>query len=344
MSDNFKKFLIALSAACFLSLLIFIVYKQIEIADKQKEIESSMIKQKDIGDSITRSMSQYATSKDLEMLIRGNGMDLSKISDDLTKLKSKIDSINVISSSSTGYDWHDIPSSGSINLPAPHGDPVSSAPVVDCGDKKITCLQDPNHYWTTTQLLDVHEEFKDIKVPFARVGFTASKDKPWGVSTYDRQYKVVTVTGTDEDGRVSNYNKMQIVVDNKAYDVPIDQAETTQQYPEAKFSWWNPRLYLTTGGSVGLSNPPISGSFNAGATLGISSYGQLKSSPLLSVFQVGVGYSSNQSKPAVIFNPVNVNIGKLLPNNLIMSTFIGPSLQLDYEKNVFLGANISVGL
>jgi hypothetical protein len=339
MSDNFKKFLIALSAVCFLSLLIFIVYKQIEIADKQKEIESSMIKQKDIGDSITRSMSQYATSKDLEMLIRGNGMDLSKISDDLTKLKSKIDSINVISSSSTGYDWHDIPSSGSINLPAPHGDPVSSAPVVDCGDKKITCLQDPNHYWTTTQLLDVHEEFKDIKVPFARVGFTASKDKPWGVSTYDRQYKVVTVTGTDEDGRVSNYNKMQIIAAGKTYDVPIAQAETSQQYPDAKFRWFSPRLYVgVDGGVTSHGEPDLSPTLQ----MAFMNYGRYVATPDVAVLQVGVGVNTMDKKGYISITPASYNIGKHLP--FIKNTYLGLSVNAAVDGTVAVTGGIKVGL
>ena len=117
MSENVKKLLIALSAVCLLSLLLFIVYKQIEISDRQKEIESSMIKQKDLGDSITRSMSQYVNSKDLELFIRSNGMDLSKISDDVSKLKSKIDSINIVSAYSVGHDWTDLPSSGQKPIP-----------------------------------------------------------------------------------------------------------------------------------------------------------------------------------------------------------------------------------
>ena len=339
MSENVKKLLIALSAVCLLSLLLFIVYKQIEISDRQKEIESSMIKQKDLGDSITRSMSQYVNSKDLELLIRSNGMDLSKISDDVSKLKSKIDSINIVSAYSVGHDWTDLPSSG--QKPIPYGDPGTPAkpPTIDCGGKQIACLQDPNHYWSTTQLFTVNEDFKASQVPFAQVGFTASKDKPWGVSTYDRQYKVVTVSAVDEEGKVTNYNKMQIKTNGKVYDIPEVQGETSQQYPEAKFRWFSPRLYIGVDGGI---TSHAEGDFGPVVQVAFMNYGRYVATPDIAVLQVGASINTVDKRGYISITPASYNIGKHIP--FVKNTYLGLSVNAAVDGTVAVTGGLKVGL
>jgi hypothetical protein len=323
-----NKILIFVGAALVIGLFGFTIYKLNEISNRQAAIETSLVAQKELADNIMRSQAQYATSKDIEAMIKANDVNLKAIQDDLATLHAEISSVNVILVNSTGQHATSVPSTG--------GGVVNPTPV----DPKNP---DPFGYMKKEQLLQLSEKFGTVIVPFGKVGFSAWQQYPWSVDISARQYKVVNVVGVDENQRNYFYNKFAVNVDNKDYEIKITSAETKQEFPEAKFSFWNPRLFLTAGGAVSLTQVPVQGSANAGVTLGIMSYGQYKTNPAISVLQLGVVYETGSQKPAAIINPVNFNIGGILPKGLANNTYLGPSLQVDLSGNVLVGGNMSIG-
>jgi hypothetical protein len=325
------KILIWAGVILTLGVLGFIVFKQIEISNKQAAIETQIVQQKQLVDGIVRSQSEYASKSDIEKFIKDNGVNLKAVQDDLNKLHAQVNAVNVILVSSTGQHGTNVPSTGTGNSnpnPTNPSDP------------------DPYGYQKKEQLLALHENFDQTPVPVGQVGFSAWQQNPWSVNVFPREYRVINVIGKDENERSYVYNKFSIKVNDKSYDVKIASAETKQEYPSAKFSWWNPRLFLTTGGGINLSKvDPINGSFNAGGTIGIMSYGKTKPNPDISILQVGAGYESNKNEFGVIINPVNFNIGRVVPTGgLINNIFIGPSTQITPSGSVYVGANVSVGL
>ena len=77
------KILLFLGAFLILGALSFIIYKEIESSKRQEAIETSIVKQKDLIDNITRSMAEYTTKGDLEQFIKDNNINLKAIKDDL---------------------------------------------------------------------------------------------------------------------------------------------------------------------------------------------------------------------------------------------------------------------
>lgn len=319
-----------LGATLLIGILGFIVYKQIEISNRQAAIETNITAQKELANNIMRSMSQYATKDDMNKFITDNGVNLKAIQDDLDKLHAEVSAANVITVDSHGQTNTNVPSTGTG---APNPNPV----VVDPANP------DPFGFLKKQQTLSLNENFDSSQVPIGQIGFSAWQEKPWNINILPREYKVVNVIGTDENQKTYVYNKFTIKAGDKDYEVKINTATTEQVYPEAKFSWWNPRLFLTAGGGIGLSEVPIKGSANAGVALGIMSYGKYKNNPDISIGQIGIGYQSETQRPAVLINPVNFNIGKLVPGGLANNTYLGPSMQVDTSGGIFVGGSLSVG-
>jgi hypothetical protein len=324
----YQKILIWLGAVLLVSAVAFIVYKQVEISNRQLAIETQMVEQKQLIDGIVRSQTQWSTKADLEKYITDNGVNLKAIQADLDKLHAEVNAVNIIVSSSNGQHG--------TNIPSNNTGPTNPIPI----DPKNP---DPYGYMKAQQNLALNEDFGTLKVPLGSVGFSAWQEKPWTLDIKARDYQVATVVGVDENQKSYFYNKFTLKVDGKEYDVPIKTATTKQVYPEAKWSWWNPRLFLTIGGGISLTQAPIQGSANAGLTLGIMSYGQFKTNPTISLLQVGAVYETGSQKPAVLVNPINFNIGSLAGTSLINNTYIGPSLQVDARGNVLVGSNLSLG-
>lgn len=320
-------FIITLVIA-LISALGFIIYKQIEISQKQELIESQIVEQKQLVDGIMRSQSSWATKEDVESFVKSNNVNLEAIKEDLDKLNAKITAVNVILASSKPQHGTHIPTT-----PGPNTNPNPVDPK----------NPDPYGYLNQQQVLELEEDFSSIKVPIGTVGFSAWQKEPWNIDIDGREYKVTTVQGLDKDGKTLFYNKVTVKVKDKEYDIPITTAITKQVIPEAEWSWWNPKVFLTAGGSINVTELPVNGTFNAGLTFGFMSYGKFNATPDISILQAGVGYSSNDSEFAVIINPVAFNIGNAADTDILKNTYIGPSVQITHTGEVFTGANISVG-
>lgn len=323
-----NKILIFVGATLIIGLFGFTLYKLNEISNRQLSIETSLVAQKELADNIMRSQAQYASKGDIEAMIKANDVNIKAIQDDLANLHAELSSVNVILVNSTGQRG--------TNIPSTKGGGTNPNPV-DPNNP------DPHGYLKNQQDLVLNENFSNVKVPIGKVGFSAWQKDPWSIDILPRQYKIVNVIGVDDNQRNYVYNKVSVKVDNKDYPLNITSAETKQEFPEAKFSFWNPRLFLTAGGGVSLTQVPVQGSANAGVTLGVMSYGRYKTNPAISVLQVGLAYETGSQKPAAIINPVNFNIGGILPKGLANNTYLGPSLQVDLSGNVLTGGNISIG-
>lgn len=323
-----NKLLIFVGTVILLGLFGFTIYKLNEISNKQLAIESSLVAQKELADNIMRSQSQYANKDDIANLIKENNVNLKAIQDDLNKLHAEISSVNIVTAHSKGQSGNNLPSTGTGNS---NPNPISPS------------NPDPYGYLKKEQVLTLNENFSNIQLPIGKVGFSAWQEKPWSINISPREYKVINVIGTDENQRNYVYNKFIVKIDNKDFDIKISTAETKQEFPEAKFSFWNPRLFLTAGGSVNLTQAPIQGSANAGITLGIMSYGKFKNSPDIQILQFGPSYQTGTQKISLTINPISFNVGHLINTSLINNTYIGPSLHIDTNGNILTGINMSLG-
>jgi len=322
------KILIGIGCFLIVGLFGFMVYNQIKIQQSQEAMQYQLIEQKELADGIMRSQNSVVTKDELIKAIKDNNIDLSAIQKDLDALHAEVAAINTMVARSQGQHGTNIPTT-----PGPNTNPNPVDPA----------NPDPHGYLKRQQTLALFEQFAGVRIPFGSVGFSAWQKDPWNVDIDSREYRVHTVEGKDDNGRVYHYNKFQVRVNGKDYTVPIASSTTTQIVPEPKWSWWNPKLFLTAGGGINVTELPVNGSFNAGATFGFMSWGRFNQTPDISVMQAGVGYSSNNHEFAVIINPVAFNIGNAVDTDVLRNTYFGPSLQVTHTGEVFAGANLSLG-
>jgi hypothetical protein len=320
-----KVFLI-LGFVVTLGLLFFIAFRQNEISNRQKAIETQVIAQKELADSIVRSQNEYATRKDVEQFIKDNNVNLQAIQKDLEKLSAEIVAANVVTAVSKGYVG--------VNLPSTGTGPVNPNPVpVDPNNP------DPYGYFKRQQNFDLNENF-NVKVPIGSVGFSAWQPQPWSINIFPREYNVSTIIAVDENQRHIVYNKFTINVNGKNYDIQIAKAQTKEIYPEARFSWWNPRLFAGMDVGSSISNPALEAT--PSLNLGIMSYGQFKNQPYFSIFEVGLGYGMTSKRMQMLLTPFSYNIGRHLP--LIDNLYVGPSVHVGTGGDISVMAGIRLGL
>lgn len=320
----YSKLLIFVFAALVLVAGTFIIYKQIEISARQEAIENQVVAQKELADNILRSMSKYASKDDLEKFAKDGNINLEAINKDLDSLNANIIAINQTLTSSRAQ----VVTGGGSSHTTPNPNPV---------DPKNP---DPYGYSKNRQVIEISEQFDNAKVPFGQVGFSAWQEKPWDYTIAARQYKVSTVIATDENQRHYVYNKFAVNVNGKDYDIKITQAQTLEQYPEAKFKWWNPRLFLGMSGGVNVS--AVRGEAVPSLSLGVMSYGKFNSQPDISLLHLGVGYGMDTKRPTFLVTPVSYNVGKHIP--LMNNLYVGPSVGINTSGDISVLGTLNVGL
>lgn len=330
------KVLIFLGIILTFGMASFIIYKQVENSNRLQAIEGSVVQQKQLVDGIIRSLTEFSTKKDIEQFLKDSGVNLKAIQDDLAKLHGEISAVNVVQVNSTGYKETNVKStSTTVN------NSKTSVPTVDCNGKQIPCPNtDPFGYQKEIQNLSINEEFGQLKVPFGQASFNASQQAPWSLDVLPRQYNVATVIGTDENNKTYVYNKFSVKANDKNYDIPINSSVTKEEFPMAKFNFWNPRLFVGIDGGIDVTK--IKGEVIPNINVGIMSYGQYKKSPDFSILEVGIGYGTVSQTGQMVITPVTYNIGKHIP--LMNNTYVGPSLGIGFTGGVTAGIGIRVGL
>jgi hypothetical protein len=338
-----NKILIVLCPFALLTILCYMIFSQEQIKKQQATIQASITTQQQLVNGIVRSQGEMVSQDALNKFATANDLNMKAIQDNLSKLGASISSVNVITTNSSGQVYNNIGSTSTgISNPKPSNSLMVSCPM---GGSVACPNTDPFGYQTKQQNLDLFEVFGKTKVKIGSVSFESWSPKPWGEAILPRQYSVATIVGLDENQRQTYYNKFSVKVDGKSYELPITSAQNEEvNTPPNKFSWWNPKLFITTGGGINLTTLPVNGTFNAGITGQVMSWGKFKNSPIISVLDVGVGYVSNGNKFAGILNLVSFNVGQILNTKLISNTYVGPSLQLATDGNLFLGLNLSLGL
>jgi hypothetical protein len=330
-----NRILIAIAVVLTIGVLGFIVYRQEQIIKQQTAIQSQIIEQKALVDGIVRSQNQYATKEDIATFAKNNDLNLKVVQDDLNSLKAKLIAVNVIHADSDGQNQTNVAST-SVGKKNPNPKPSTACVNGVCPN------QDPFGYQTTQQNLALNEDFGKLQVPIGNVGFSAWQQKPWNFHILPREYTVDTVIGKDVNERVYTYNKFNVKVDNKTYEIPIKTSTTKQEFPAATFSWWNPRLFLGASGQVNVSR--INGDIMPSINVGIMSWGQFRTTPTLSVLEVGVGYQAVNRTASVVITPFTYNIGRKIFGSFMPNTYIGPDVSIATSGNISLGAGLRVGL
>lgn len=327
-----QKILMYCGIAAILAALLFIIYKQLEISNRQETIEKSIVKQKDITESIVRSSSEYVTRQDLETFAKDNKVNLDAIKNDLAKLDGSVAAINLVQVKSQG--------SNLTNVQSTYSTPNNSTQtnIIECNGTKVECDKDVYGYLKTNQYLKLNESFLNMEVPIGEVGFSASKEKPWSQVIYPRNYKLITVLGVDENRRHYAYNQFSVEINDKKYDLKISEATLKEEYPESKFYWWNPQIFL----GINSSYDFVKSGFEFGpfVSLSTSSYGKYKQLPEWSLFNFGVGYGSINKNINMTFEPIMFNLGKI--SNLLNNTYIGPVISTNFSNSVYGGIGLSV--
>lgn len=327
-----SKILIFLGSFLLIGALFFIIVKQIEITKRQTAIEAQTTQQKELAESIVRAQREWATKKDIDELAKDNGINLSIILSDLEKLGARVDGINSVVVKSIGQKQTDISSTNTVS-----GGPGPT--VVDCKGTSLTC-PDPYGYLSKTQELKIDEKFSNASVPFGNVGFSSWKDKPWSLTVYPRSYTLTTVVGKDDEGKEYAYNKLQIAVDGKQHDVKIDQSRFLQEYPNDKFSFFNPRIYLGIGGGVNFQKTNVD--FVPSAYVTFMSYGKFKYQPSFTFVGVGAGYAVENKQFNFLLTPFTYNVGQHIP--LTKNIHLGPTIGFDTSGGVSGLVTVGVGL
>jgi len=325
-----EKIIISILLIITLFLGSFLVYREFQYSKQSKLIESSILKQKELSDFITRSQSSYVSKSDLDDSIKK--LDLKPIKDDLDTLNAKVSSINTIRVSSQGLLSNGVPSSAV----APNN---ASTPITaNCGGEEIVC-NDPYHYQTTIQKLSLNETFPNILVPFGEVNFSAANKNPWGFSIYQRDYNVATVVAVDENQNQFVYNKFTIQVDNKKYDIKINQAEVIYQFPESLFQF-NPRFFMGIESGLNFSDMKLAVFPNISFQL--LSYGKYKTNPDFSFLQLGLGYDFVSREPSIMVSPIYFNVNPFF--TFLKNTYLGGSFSVftSGQFNFSLGLKVSL--
>ena len=310
----------AFIVAIFAGLLLVIKYQH-DTLTKQKAIAASIIEQRNLIDGIQRAQTQYATKKDIERYSKEVGVNLDPIKKDLKNFDAKIEAISTLKVFNKG-------------LKAKHkaSDKTIKRPVED--------VQDADYgYLKKAQLLKLNEPFENNTVPWGEVSFSAWREKPWDLEVYEREYFVVNVLGTDEDGRHYVYNKFTVNTNGKEYAVDISESKFVEEYPKGSLSF-NPRLYLGIDGGGYVTR--IDYAFMPNIGMSLASYGKTKVSPDWIFFNFGLGYEANKGLPALSLSPINYNVGTHIP--LINNTYIGPSVSVNINTDVFVSLGLRVGL
>lgn len=322
--SKYKYILISFFVISFLiGLLLFVIHRQNEINNRQLAIESSIVEQKELSNNILRGQATYASKKDIEKFIKDQGFSLNEIKSDLNKLQAGIVATSRTSVVSTGTFYKNVPSTalGKIN---------ESYEPPKCEDGTLCLNTDKHGYFLSQQKVDVSERFKDINIPIGTIGFSAWEKNPWEVEIKSRKYSLSSVLGRDENERIYLYSNFSIEIDGEEHTVPISSSEIKQEFPEANFSFFNPRLFL--GADAGINLSSITGEFSPSLNIAIMSYGRFKKSPDISILQVGAGIGVASQKFEVNISPVLYNIGKHIP--LMNNFYVGPSMHINTDADV----------
>lgn len=325
-----------------LAALGFVIKQQLDAKFQNDRLNQQLVEMKHLQDGIVRSQSKYVTKDDFDDFSKKMDLDLDAIQDDLDQFDADIKGLSKVVVTSLGYRATGLPSAGTTPRP---NDPNNPLPTCPDG----TVCEDTYGYLTNAQHLNLNEPFdNNVNVPFGDVTFEAWKENPWSINILPRKYKLSTVLGQDEEGRHYVYNRFQIETNGETHNIPIEQSEFVEQFPESKFRF-DPHINLGVSlgpsfhtGNLSSDQPRVMAEFIPALDVSFFSYGQTKLSPDWRFLGIGAGYASRSVDMAIVINPIDYNVGEHVP--LVHNMYVGPTLGVNMEGQVFLGGGLRVSL
>ncbi len=316
------KLLSAIGVIALISGLLLVIKYQRDIISKQTAIQNSLVDMKKLPGDVTRDQTQYATPADLDKLANSLNLTLGPIKDDLSKLNAHVTGIQTITVNSGGENKTDVAST----IVTPRTDPIpTNEPIDQYG------------YQKNVQTLKLAEPFGATNVPIGDVSFKAWEKAPWTVNLSPRTYSSINILGQDENGKTYTYSKFSVTSEGKTYAINVNDAKIVEELPQSKFSWWNPKFYISLGDGVGVSN--AKNNVFGGLYFSPFSYGVTKLKPNFIFLQFGP--NTNGTNLGLTLSPIQWNIGEYL--KIINNTYIGPDL-FWINNNVYVGGSLSVSL
>lgn len=277
-------------------------------------LEQTQIKQKQIDEYIIRSSTNTISKEDFSKILKLNKIDIDKIEKDIELLNGKLDSYNQVKIISVAQNGTNIPSTKQV--------PKSDN---DKEDKK------DDEYLKNKQVLDLYENFGKVKLPLASVGFSAWKNNPWDYTIPGRTYKLDTIIAKTEKDDTVVYNKFGVEIDNKYYELNINESKTVQVFPESKFRF-SPKLFLVE--DIGYNNK-----INLSTSLYFSfmQYGSTINYPKFTFANLGIGIDRDKNL-RIGLAPVLYRINY----NLIKNLYLGPSIGVNSSKQIDISFGIGL--
>lgn len=341
-NSKVQYYIYAVLALIIAGLLFWVNLKDKEL-NKLRD-QNYSLEQKTLKDGTVRSSSSYASKEDIEKIIKESGINISDLKKDLDDLNSEIKGVQRVVALSNGSIVKNTGSTSTSPGKEPDGT-VVKPPMVECNGTQVSC-PNPYGHFTNKQNLKLVEDFNGKKVDIGDVSFSAWREKPWDYQIYPRQYKLTTVVATDENGKISSYNKMIVSSNGVDTDVPIAQSSFKEQFPSSSFRF-NPRLYMGVDAGVSVYSlkgilPSNIGQVTPNLQLALFSYGRTKLDVEWIFLGLGVGFDGINKNFSLLLSPLAYNVGKPIP--FVENLFFGPSVSLDADGNigVLLGARVGL--
>lgn len=295
--------------------------------DLKAQVQESQVAFRQLSDELARAQNELATKAELNQMAQDMDMDLDAIKRDLAKLGADINAVGETVASIEGSVHED---QGSDDTQG-H----------DPGEQPENCkLCDVHGYTAETQIKNIQLG----EMPYGKVSFDASENKPWTLQYDDIDVNVKTVVGKQdkENGLMIFYhtitttNKSRPDLADKEYKLKITSSEFKQTLDKTKeWYWWAPKVDLQVDGLL-LLEGPTKGRFGASLGLSAMGYGYTGNRLDWRILRVGVGLHSNE-QPYLSMEPVKYNIGKHIP--LIDDLWIGAGATWDGHW----GGSLSIG-
>jgi hypothetical protein len=243
-----------------------------------------------------------------------------------------------VQAQSTTQEYH---SGGTVyvNVPTP-------PTYIDSASGKVI---DVNGYYGMRDTLALNEKFigkdvdgKDVvvQIPFGETTFIAQNKKgdEWDTSVYGRKYTFNTVIANSENReRTFTYNQLSIDVKGTTYKIPIE-AQTQELYPTASWKWY---LHPAIGLSVGMAN--YEPALNAHVTTSLAAFGKWNKTPEFRILNLGVGFDALHKDFNLTFQPVDYNIGEIIP--FVRNTYLTAGFNFGVsQKSIGFDVGIKVEL
>jgi hypothetical protein len=316
-----------------MAIYLYFMFKSLK--DENLVLRSEVTEFKKLTDTLVRSSTKWATKEDLEnsMVNLLNKEDLKALEKDLNTLNARLTAVGAAVGSIKGK-LAELQSSDAVGPDNPN--------VVTCADGKLV---DTHGYTKAIQI----KELQDINnAPVANVKFDASNAKPWNYYVYGREYKLATIVGTQDNGQMTFYHKLQYSIPEKGdakYNIELLKSDYIQAPEKSKMFWFNPIIDMNAfiGGNIykfGFGSDRANSLLSLGVDVGFSfsSYGPNKVDSWFRLFRLGVGYDAERQGAHFSFAPFAFNIGKPLP--LLTNLYLAPQIGLDTAGGLTIGVGV----